>query len=148
LASNSLLESLVYGAHAGNGASHRADQMSEHYEVLPIYNALVEAHHETLDVADITNSLKSLMWHSAGVLRNATDLEDAKSTINQWENYVLAVQMPDKAGWELQNMLTIARTMVQSALTRQESRGVHLRIDFPETDNAHWNQHIQTSRNI
>jgi L-aspartate oxidase len=101
-----------------------------------------------LDVADITNSLKSLMWHSAGVLRNATDLEDARVTINQWENYVLAAQMPDKTGWELQNMLTVARTMVQSALTRKESRGVHLRIDFPETDNAHWNQHIQISRNI
>jgi L-aspartate oxidase len=148
LASNSLLESLVYGAHAGIGASHRADQMSNHYEVLPIHNAPVAVHQETLDVADITNSLKSLMWHSAGVLRNAIDLEDAQVTINQWENYVLAAQMPDKTGWELQNMLTVARTMVQSALTRKESRGVHLRIDFPETDNAHWNQHIQISRNI
>jgi L-aspartate oxidase len=148
LASNSLLESLVYGAHAGAGASQRADQMSQHYEVLPIHNAQVEANLESLDIADITNSLKGLMWHSAGVLRNATDLEDARVTIHQWENYVLAAQMPDKTGWELQNMLTVARTMVQSALTREESRGVHLRIDFPETDNAHWNQHIQASRNI
>jgi L-aspartate oxidase len=148
LASNSLLESLVYGAHAGDGASKHADQMSQQYEVLPIHNAQVEANYESLDIADITNSLKSLMWHSAGVLRNATDLEDAQVTIKQWEQYVLAVQMPDKVGWELQNMLTVARTMVQSALSRKESRGVHLRVDFPEIDNSHWNQHIQTSRNI
>ena len=147
LASNSLLESLVYGAHAGDGASKHADQMSQQYEVLPIHNAQVEANYESLDIADITNSLKSLMWHSAGVLRNATDLEDAQVTIKQWEQYVLAVQMPDKVGWELQNMLTVARTMVQSALSRKESRGVHLRVDFPEIDNSHWNQHNLTSRN-
>jgi len=146
LASNSLLESLVYGAHAGKGASDLAGTMTDHYEVLPITNPKVGGGDEQLDLHDITNSLKSLMWRSVGVLRNATDLEKAQNTINQWSQYVLSSQIPDKQGWELQNMLTVARIMVQSAITRKESRGVHLRIDFPEIDDNNWNQHIRTSR--
>ena len=120
--------------------------MTDHYEVLPITNPKVGGGDEQLDLHDITNSLKSLMWRSVGVLRNATDLEKAQNTINQWSQYVLSSQIPDKQGWELQNMLTVARIMVQSAITRKESRGVHLRIDFPEIDDNNWNQHIRTSR--
>ena len=44
---------------------------------------------------------------------------------------MLARQFTDPDGWELQNMLTVARLMVEAALAREESRGVHLRTDFP-----------------
>ena len=49
----------------------------------------------------------------------------------RWCGYVLARQFTDPDGWELQNMLTVARLMVEAALAREESRGVHLRTDFP-----------------
>ena len=39
----------------------------------------------------------------------------------------------EPAGWELQNMMLVGRVMAAAALARQESRGVHLRSDFPET---------------
>jgi L-aspartate oxidase len=39
-------------------------------------------------------------------------------------------------------MLTIARVMIQAALLREESRGVHLRTDFPKLDDARWNTHL------
>jgi L-aspartate oxidase len=43
-------------------------------------------------------------------------------------------------------MLTVASLMVEGALAREESRGVHLRMDFPETDDAHWRRHLAMVR--
>src|SRR5436190_9339210 len=61
LASNSLLEGLVYGAHAGAAASRAALDASSDYRVYPLENAVVAPPAEPLDLADIRNSLKSLM---------------------------------------------------------------------------------------
>ncbi|MEX2317923.1 MAG: hypothetical protein WD669_12270 [Pirellulales bacterium] len=46
----------------------------------------------------------------------------------------------------MQNMLTIASLMVDAALAREESRGVHLRTDFPLMDDAHWRRHLSFVR--
>jgi L-aspartate oxidase len=138
LASNSLLETLVYGAHAGQGASQAALQMNDSYRVLPLENPPAEEPTEYLDLWDIRNSLKSLMWRSAGVRRSRPELIEALDSIRKWQQYVLVRQFNEAAGWELQNMLTIAGIVVQAALDREESRGVHFRTDFPQADNAHW----------
>ncbi|MCH8922063.1 MAG: L-aspartate oxidase, partial [Planctomycetes bacterium] len=65
LASNSLLEGLVYGAHAGQGASEAAAGMSEDFQVLSLENPPRQPHDEPLEIVDIRNSLGSLMWRSA-----------------------------------------------------------------------------------
>jgi len=57
-------------------------------------------------------------------------------------------RLPCARGWELQNLLTIARLMIWSALQRQESRGVHFRGDFPQRDDAHWQRHLACPRPI
>jgi L-aspartate oxidase len=146
LASNSLLEGLVYGAHAGAGASAAALEESDSYHAIPLENVSNEPRTEPLDLADIRNSLKSLMWRSAGVQRVGPQLADASRTIRRWCGYVLARELNDPDGWELQNMLTVASLMVEAALEREESRGVHLRTDFPKTDDAHWRRHITLAR--
>jgi L-aspartate oxidase len=105
-----------------------------------------EPHVEPLDLADIRNSLKSLMWRAAGVRRAGPQLADAARTIRRWCGYVLARQLSDPAGWELQNMLTVASLMVEGALAREESRGVHLRTDFPQMDDANWHRHLTFTR--
>jgi L-aspartate oxidase len=69
LASNSLLEGLVYGAHAGAGASALALEESDSFQAIRLENAATEPHTEPLDLADIRNSLKSLMGRAAGVRR-------------------------------------------------------------------------------
>lgn len=142
LASNSLLEGLVYGAHAGAGARELALAERDTFHAIPLENAAVEPHVEPLDLADIRNSLKSLMWRAAGVRRTGEQLADAARTIRRWCGYVLARQFNDPHGWELQNMLTVASLMVEAALAREESRGVHLRMDFPQADDAHWRRHV------
>ena len=104
LASNSLLESLVFGAHAGKGASDAASQMQDHYEAYQISNPNIASTNEIMDLPDITNSLKSLMWRFVGVRRQADTLKEALETIDRWRRYVLPAQFTSLQGWELQNM--------------------------------------------
>ncbi len=146
LASNSLLESMVYGAHAGSGASQAARQTDDDFHALPLENPAIEEPNERLDLGDIRNSLKSLMWRSVGVRRSKPDLIEALSTITTWQRYVLYRQFSEPAGWELQNMLAVARVITQAALEREESRGVHYRTDFPQPDNEHWKKRIAFRR--
>jgi L-aspartate oxidase len=146
LASNSLLEALVYGARAGLGASHAAAAIRDSFRALPLENAAVEDPPEPLDLSDIRNSLKALMWRDVGVRRCKPELQEALSTIATWQKYVLVRQFSEPEGWELQNMLTVARVIVQAALEREESRGVHLRTDFPDTDNQRWRRRLTCRR--
>ncbi len=110
-------------------------------------NSAVEPPTEPLDLVDIRNSLKSLMWRAAGVRRSGPSLAEAATTIRRWCRYALTRQLANPEGWELQNMLTIASLMVDAALVREESRGVHLRTDFPANDDAHWRRHLTFVRN-
>jgi L-aspartate oxidase len=146
LASNSLLEGLVYGAHAGRGASQALLEANGDFRVYPLENAVVVPPAEPLDLEDIRNSLKSLMWRQCGVRKSGEGLSDALEAVDQWRRYVLARQFADIDGWELQNMLTLARVMIQAALLREESRGVHLRTDFPKLDDATWQKHLWFER--
>jgi L-aspartate oxidase len=142
LASNSLLEGLVYGAHAGEGASQVAGGMKDDFHALPLDNPRSEQPAEPLDLDDICNSLKSLMWRSVGVQRDRERLEDSAQMIGNWQRYVLARQFEESRGWELQNMLTVAAVVVAAARRREESRGVHLRTDFPDVNEARWKRHL------
>lgn len=146
LASNSLLEGLVYGAHAGEGASREALAMSDDFRALPLGNARVEESAEPLDTADIRNTLKSLMWRAAGVERDGPRLAEAAEDVERWCRYVLPRQFTDPQGWELQNMLLVARIMIAAARDREETRGVHVRTDFPKTDDEHWQRHLSFRR--
>lgn len=136
LASNSLLEGLVFGARAGAAASEAALQVADTFQAIPLDNPQLDPHSEPLDLQDIRNSLKSLMWRSAGVLREGAELRDAARTIKSWLQYVLNRQFDSPTGWELQNMLTVSRVIIEAALRREESRGVHRRSDFPEQDDS------------
>jgi L-aspartate oxidase len=147
LASNSLLEGLVYGAHAGAAASRAALESAGEFRVWPLENPAQAPPAEPLDLADIRNSLKAVMWRSCGVRRSGEGLVEALDAVDGWRRYVLARQFDDAEGWELQNMLILARVMIEAALLREESRGVHLRTDHPRLDDAKWNKHLWFERN-
>lgn len=146
LASNSLLEALVYGTRAGRGAARAAAAMNDTFRALPLENLPAQQPPESLDLPDIRNSLKALMWRAAGVRRCRAELQEALETIETWERYVLVRQFAEAEGWELQNMLTVARLIADAALAREESRGVHLRLDFPALDNNHWKRRLAYRR--
>ncbi|NIL98492.1 MAG: L-aspartate oxidase [Planctomycetales bacterium] len=142
LASNSLLEGMVFGAHAGRGASQAALDMPDRFEGAAILSPVVADGGDQLNLGDIRNTLKSLMWRFVGVRRERDSLVSALGTIEGWCQYVLSRQFREPAGWELQNMLTVAKLMIEAALARQETRGVHQRADFPNTDDPHWRRHL------
>jgi len=141
LASNSLLEGLVFGASCGRGATAAALAMPESLVRLPVASRFEPEEDGTLDVADITNSLRSLMVRNMGVVREKAGLEEAQNDVAFWSRYVLRREFDLRAGWELQNLLTIAGLMIHAALEREESRGVHFRRDFPAPDEG-WKRHI------
>ncbi|MDD4266981.1 MAG: L-aspartate oxidase [Pirellulales bacterium] len=142
LASNSLSEAAIYGARAGQAASQEAAKRDAGLCPLPLENPQVEWSGEPLDIADIRNSLKSLMWRACGVQRDGQDLAEAATDISGWCRYVLARQFSNPIGWELQNMLTLASLMIEAASLRAETRGGHVRTDYPDQDDVAWNHHL------
>jgi L-aspartate oxidase len=142
LASNSLLEGLVYGTACGRGAAAEAARQSDTFTALPLRARFEPETDGSLDVTDITNSLRSLMVRQMGVVRERAGLEQAERDVAFWCRYVLAREFDTRTGWELQNLLTLARLMISAALRREESRGVHCRGDFPQRNDDHWQRHL------
>lgn len=141
LASNSLLEGLVYGAHAGEAAARAAAEVPTNM-VVPRIQHPVRDSYESFDVADVRVSLKSLMGRLAGVERDAEGLQEASDSIRSFAAYVMPHQFDGVEGWELQNLLLTASCIVEAALVRAESRGVHFRSDFPKPDDQNWRRHL------
>ena len=141
LASNSLLEGLVYGAHAGEAASRAAGEEGIGLRAFPIRHPRVR-HSDSFDVNDVRVSLKSLMGRLVGVQRDEEGLQEAADSIRSYAAYVMQYQFDEEAGWELQNLLTTASCIVDAAMARKESRGVHFRSDFPEVDDQSWRRYL------
>jgi L-aspartate oxidase len=141
LASNSLLEGLVYGDLCGKGAAAAARAMPTTLSALPLTSHFEPDTEGHLDVPDLTNSLRSMMVRRMGIVRDEAGLAEATRDIAFWCRYVLGREFDHRAGWELQNLLTVARLMIQSARAREESRGVHFRADFPTPAEA-WQRHL------
>lgn len=142
LGSNSLLEGLVTGYTAGADACKSIQRANR--ELLPytIHESVGLSKISWLDLDDIRNSLKSLMWRDAGIERDERHLLQAEEMIEMWCSYVMDKEFSNPTGWKLQNMLLVSSLIVASARKRKESRGVHHRTDYPVMDNVHWKKHI------
>lgn len=151
LASNSLLEGLVFGARAARAMKRRDGPFSAaaaaglallQDDRAPASHGQPAGGH--LDVRD-------LMWRSVGLFRSATALSDA---VSQLEPHYRALQARigarglDAAGWRTANLVTVARLIARAALRREESRGAHYRDDFPQRDDIHWGKRIAETRSV
>jgi len=106
-------------------------------------NAFMEAVklEEKIDIAACWHEIRSLMWSYAGIVRSNRRLERAKhrlelikAEIN--EDYWRFI--PTKDLLELRNIHAVAELIIECALSRRESRGLHYSIDYPETDDVHF----------
>jgi L-aspartate oxidase len=138
LASNSLLEGLVFGLTAGRGAARLAAEMPDTYAALPLVGDFVPqpVEDEELNLVDLRNSLGAEMWRDVGIRRRRDGLEAAGKQVEFWDKYVAPREFATPSGWELQNMLLVSKLIIAAAQARHESRGTHLRTDFPDTDPA------------
>jgi L-aspartate oxidase len=142
LGSNSLLEGLVLGERVGREAGSTFAATGKPTVPYDIENSAAGPQRGEIDLEDVENSLRSLMWRAAGIEREESHLETAEDYIDFWTGYVLDKTLSGPKGWILQDMLTAAKLIIRCARERKESRGVHFRSDYPETDDEHWRKHI------
>jgi L-aspartate oxidase len=146
LGSNSLLEGLVMGARAGRQAAESFAANGRNGRPHPVSSKLRRPTRAAIDLGDVENSLRSLMWRAAGIEREESHLETAEDYVDFWCGYVMDKTFTDVGGWIIQNMLTVAKLVIGSARERRESRGVHYRTDYPRTDDVNWKRHITIRR--
>ena len=133
----------MYGAACGRGAAEETARTPDAFVVPPVQGGFTPATDgPSLDVADLTSSLRNLMVRNMGIVRERAGLVEAERQVAFWRPYVLRREFSTRAGWELQNLLTVARLMIWSARQRTESRGVHYRADYLERDDEHWMRHV------
>lgn len=142
LASNSLLEGLVYGARAGRSALSspiEEHQLKAGIKELPRQEYPIRHHFSFPDYEEIRRSLRKIMWERAGIIRCADSLEEASKKIESW-SFVLEKDFITRRELELKNMLIVARLIVESAKKRRCSVGAHYRSDYPEKGDD-WRKH-------
>jgi L-aspartate oxidase len=144
LASNSLLESVVFGKRVIQRTEMAASSESCQSSVVSRQYSLPER--EPLPSAPPLNlpNLQSLMWDKVGIIRSGKSLEGAASILATWQSYL--PQPSDRPSYELNNLVLCAKLMTEAALLRRESRGAHFRNDFPQTL-PEWQQHIVFRKN-
>jgi L-aspartate oxidase len=129
LASNSLLEGLVFGRRTGAAVAERGDAPRG---PIPVVSDIRPSERAELDLVDVRSSLRSAMWRNVGIERSGSRLTDTGEMIAFWTRYSFDKIFDDLAGWEVQNLLTVGGLMARAAAWREESRGTHFRSDFPE----------------
>jgi L-aspartate oxidase len=145
LASNSLTEALVFGKRCGEVAGQAVAGARGKMTVRPLDWVNEPSDRTELDLVDIRNSMRSLMWRNVGIVRSGERLVETLEIVSFWGRYVLDKEFFDPAGWEIQNMLTSSFLITECALRRTETRGVHYREDFPATDPV-WARHQRVRR--
>jgi L-aspartate oxidase len=142
LASNSLAEGLVFGKRVGRLAAETAARETGFAAPRALSHVVAPSGRTELDLADVRNSLRALCWRNLGIDRRGDRLAETVEIIDFWGRYVMDKVLDDRAGWETQNMLTVARCIAQSAHARRESRGVHYRSDFPSPQDSEFHGHF------
>ena len=143
LASNSLLEGLIFGEICGRAVAQEVADNHGQVDRHTIDYEVAKSLRTRLDLPDVTNSLRAVMWRNVGLERVGDRLTETIEIIDFWRRYVMDKVFDDPVGWQCQNMLTVSWLMAESARQREESRGVHFRRDFPQRDDEHFTRHIQ-----
>lgn len=143
LASNSLLEGLVFGARAGRSALNspiRSEQLLKSIKEIKSYALLTTSYTPIPDHEEIRHELRKLMWERVGIIRCGESLSYARKRLSEWS--FIQEKMPlTRRELELKNMLFVARLITEAAFLRKGSIGAHYRSDYPERDES-WQRHI------
>jgi len=147
LASNSLLEGLVFGARAAQSMLTDSLQIVAIPDAAPVLEELNA--NEEAQVETVIAELQRTMWANAGLLRNATALRDGLATHESCESALMQLAESGKVSRRLneaQALARIAHASLHSALARTESRGAHFRSDCPKHDDVHFRKHSVIGR--
>jgi L-aspartate oxidase len=159
LASNSLLEGLVFGARAGQAMIKDAPVAKRSGAALPGSPApkpgnstdsraaktrgKPEIKHQCVTTLE---KIRDMMWKQVGVLRGGKDLSAAIETLRGVE--IPSCEKSGRAEKELHNLHSLALLIARSALAREESRGSHYRSDFPYRNEEDFGKHSAVERDL
>lgn len=160
LAGNAFLEGIVFGKRAGQEAAAFVIGLDRPSQAeMPLTDALQQeeeaigilmARQEGESAYAIGQELKELLAEKVGIFREERSLKEAVDKVGELRERYQQVVIGGKGresrqslvgALELGKMLDLAHAVVAGALVRQESRGVHYRLDYPERDDAHWLKH-------
>ncbi len=137
MASNSLLECLVFAKAAGQDIAARLNQ-DYNAPSLPEWDAsrVTESHEEIL-IAHDWDELRRVMWDYVGIVRTDKRLQRAAKRIQVLQKEIdeyYASHTVNNDSLELRNLILVAELIIQSAIQRKESRGLHYTLDYPNQD--------------
>ena len=156
LGTNSLLDLVVFGKHAGLRAAEYAKEAP--FQPLPEHpTEFASSQFERIRHAsgkenafDISTKMKKVMFDDMGIFRSGKGMENALQVIRQLKERYQHVSVTDTGKifnmelmnvWELGNLLDLAELTTVSAIARTESRGGHSREDYPDRDDKNWLKH-------
>ncbi len=157
LGANSLLETLVYGKIAGANAATYAAKAPESGLTQADVDLATKKLHVVWDrkqgesPAKIRQDLQKVMKENVGIYRTPEELLTAQKKVAELKGRYANVYVQDKSttynvnltdALELGYLLDLAECIVAAAILRTESRGAHVRLDFPKRDDANWLKHI------
>lgn len=143
LASNSLLEGLVYGYRAGSAAAGTSNQQ---IKSIPAYRLDHVTSAEAGKIEEIRSLVRRVMWEKTGIIRCEKSLNEAFVKLSDFLPYTRK-RFDERSAVELSNMLTAAMFITCAALKRKGSVGAHYRSDF-KAQGEGWNSHISIHRDM
>jgi fumarate reductase (CoM/CoB) subunit A len=162
LAGNALPEIQVFGAKAGEKAAHWASERvhmdcdrQEVEEEAGRIESFLKPEINSMSPAQLKAKLQGVMWRHVGIERTKEGLQGAIEAIARIKQQELprlsvppirAFNLPWVEALEVSHMLDLADMITRAALMREETRGHHFRLDFPERDDEHWHKHIITRK--
>ena len=136
MASNSLLECLVFGQLAAKSIKKKSSKKND-YEIPEWDESRVTDSDEEVVVSHNWHELRQFMWDYVGIVRSNKRLERAKRRVNLLRHEINEYYSNFRVSndlLELRNLVDVADLIIQSAMRRKESRGLHFNLDFPDTD--------------
>ena len=137
LGGNALAETQVFGRRAGlsAGKCKRTARNIDNKQIKAAEDKLNSFYKGSTKTADVRQSMKMIMWNNVGIYRNELDLRVAEREIEKLQNTPLKISSSRELSDAVitENMLLVAKLVIEGALLRRESRGAHTRTDVKQT---------------
>ncbi|MCX7747299.1 MAG: L-aspartate oxidase [Clostridia bacterium] len=144
LASNSLLEGLVFGHKIGSEIGNIIKNREKKIHISVDFQS--NRKEQIKEPEAIKKEVQRIMTENVGIIRNKEGLHKAKESLDKYYKMLQSVENKNITHFELQNIVLLSKLVIESAMEREESRGAHFRSDYNKTDDINWRRNIIRKR--